>query len=194
MTDQHIQQLTEIIQSRQSLYPKQYTGETIDKDAIEWILNNAIHAPTHRKVNPWRFHVFSGASKTKVTSFFQETYKKNMPQERFNENKYNGFAKNVDATSHIIALTMIPNEEKPLPEWENVAALACAVQNMYLSVTAAGLGGYWSSPGLMLRNIEQLIHLDKHEACFGFFYIGVPKEERPPLVDKGDLHTYATWH
>lgn len=194
MTEQHIEQLTEIIQNRQSLYPKQYTGEEVDKEAVEWILSNAIQAPTHRKVNPWRFHVFSGAEKNKVATFFQETYKANVPEERFNENKYNAFPKNVGVTSHIIVLTMIPDEQKPLPEWENVAALACAVQNMYLSVTAAGLGGYWSSPGLMLRNIEHLISLEEGEKCFGFFYIGVPKEERPPLVEKGDANDYTTWY
>ena len=36
-----------------------------------------------------------------------------------------------------------------MPEWEETAAVACAVQNMHLAFTAEGLAGYWSSGGVM---------------------------------------------
>ena len=36
-----------------------------------------------------------------------------------------------------------------MPEWEETAAVACAVQNMHLTLTAEGLAGYWSSGGVM---------------------------------------------
>lgn len=32
-----------------------------------------------------------------------------------------------------------------VPEWEEVAAVACAAQNMQLVATALGVAGYWSS-------------------------------------------------
>lgn len=31
------------------------------------------------------------------------------------------------------------------PEWEEMCAVACAVQNMYLMATSLGVAGYWSS-------------------------------------------------
>ena len=33
-----------------------------------------------------------------------------------------------------------------IPEWEELASVACAVQNMWLSATSYGIGAYWSSP------------------------------------------------
>lgn len=32
-----------------------------------------------------------------------------------------------------------------VPLWEEHAAVACAVQNMWLAATAAGVSGYWTS-------------------------------------------------
>ena len=36
-------------------------------------------------------------------------------------------------------------KKKQLPEWEELAAVACAVQNLHLMATALGAAGYWSS-------------------------------------------------
>jgi len=35
-----------------------------------------------------------------------------------------------------------------MPEWEDQAAVACAVQNLHLMATAMGVAGYWSSGGV----------------------------------------------
>jgi len=42
-----------------------------------------------------------------------------------------------------IAICMQRHHE--VPEWEEVAAVACAAQNMQLVATALGVAGYWSS-------------------------------------------------
>lgn len=38
-----------------------------------------------------------------------------------------------------------PKPGKAMPEWEETAAVSCAVQNMWLMATALGLAGYWTS-------------------------------------------------
>ena len=35
--------------------------------------------------------------------------------------------------------------EKRMPEWEELAATAAAVQNMHLMATSLGAAGYWTS-------------------------------------------------
>ena len=35
-----------------------------------------------------------------------------------------------------------------MPEWEDMCAVACAVQNLHLQLTADGYVGYWSSGGV----------------------------------------------
>jgi hypothetical protein len=42
-----------------------------------------------------------------------------------------------------IALCMLRHEA--VPEWEEMCAVACAVQNLVLQATALGVAGYWSS-------------------------------------------------
>jgi nitroreductase len=49
--------------------------------------------------------------------------------------------------SHMIAICMArqPHPTKLMPLWEELAACACAVQNMHLMATSLGLAAYWSS-------------------------------------------------
>ena len=51
--------------------------------------------------------------------------------------------------SHLVAVCMSRHQPTPgkkqIPEWEEMAAVACAVQNMHLMATARGVAAYWSS-------------------------------------------------
>ena len=73
-------------------------------------------------------------------------------------------------------------------EWEEVAAVACAVQNMWLTTTAYDIGAYWSSPGY-IKDIGPFLKLAEGERCLGFFYMGhhdtpdIPRN-RQPINDK----------
>ena len=78
--------------------------------------------------------------------------------------------------------------EERLPEWEEIAAVACAVQNMWLTATAHGLGAYWSTPGA-INAVGDFVELAEGERCLGFFYMGYtdaphPEGKRAPLADK----------
>ena len=50
--------LKEILESRRSIFPKNYTDEEIEEDVLHEILNSAIFAPNHKKTKPWRLKVF----------------------------------------------------------------------------------------------------------------------------------------
>lgn len=194
MTEQHIEKLTEVIQSRKSVYPKQFTGDKIDREVINWILYNAIQAPSHRKVNPWRFHVLTGLKKKELGDVFKTTYKNNTSADEFSEKKFNSFDQKFSNTSHIFVISMQPNSERPVPEWENVAAVAAAVQNIYLSVTAAGFGGYWSSPASMLQVMENFFGFGEEEKCLGLFYLGVPQNNLPTANTGRQIENFVTWY
>ena len=40
---------------------------------------------------------------------------------------------------------------KNIPEVKDVAAVSCAVQNIYMSGSAYGLGSYWTTSGVTYR-------------------------------------------
>lgn len=189
-----LKQITEIIHNRRSIFPATYTGEIIDNEIIDEILNNANQAPSHRHTEPWRFHVITGDKRKALADFFQKTYKTNTPKDVYKELKYKKLGKNPLNSSHIICIGMQRDPNESLPEWEEIAAVACAIQNIYLSVNAAGYGGYWSTPTLMMKHIHQFIELNEGERCLGFFYIGVPQERVRPIVQKGDVREKTKWY
>ncbi|MEZ4684680.1 MAG: hypothetical protein R3B47_00980 [Bacteroidia bacterium] len=56
-----------------------------------------------------------------------------------------------------------------IPVIEEVEAVACAVQNMYLTTFALGLAGYWSSGGMTYHPaMKELFHLGEEDQCLGF--------------------------
>ncbi len=117
-----------------------------------------------------------------------------MTGDQFNERKYKKLRASPLKSSHIIILTMQRCPKESVPEWEEVAAMACGIQNIYLSVTAAGLGGYWSSPKLLMSQIHHHIDLAEGEECYGFFYIGVPMQEIELTIEKKPLEDKVTWY
>ena len=194
MSEEHIQHLTEIIQNRQSIFPAQFTGEEISRDAVDWMLKNATQAPSHRRTNPWRFHVVPKAELHSLSTFFKKTYKQHQPPESFNEQKLASYDKKMAACSHVFILCAQHDPKGSVPEWEELASLSCGLQNIYLSVTAAGFGGYWSTPKLMIDHIEDFIDLNDGESCYGFFYLGVPQANLPPVPEREEQANYVTWH
>tara|TARA_B100000497_G_C7632078_1_gene379890 strand:- start:325 stop:915 length:591 start_codon:yes stop_codon:yes gene_type:complete len=186
--------LSDIIHQRRSIFPPMYTGEKVDDKIILELLNNANQAPSHKKTNPWRFHVISGDGLLRLASFFQNTYKENIDQSDYKEVKFKKLGTNSLKASHVIVVGAEINPESGLPEWEEIAAVAAAVQNLYLSVTAFSLGGYWSSPSLMINHIHEFIDLRKDEKCLGFFFIGIPQGDLGLKVEKGDIVEKVKWY
>ena len=183
-------QIPEIIRNRRAIYPATYTNELIDDSVIWDLLEAANWAPTHRKTEPWRFRVFSGDSKQRLANHLAQYYKDHTPAEKFSQNKYDKTLNKPNQASHVIAIIVAYSGEDIIPAWEEEAAVACAVQNLWLTCSSKGLGGYWSTPKSAVGHHE-IFELKENEKCLGLFYLGVPKPiartipgERAPIQDK----------
>ena len=189
-----LNELSALIKKRRSIFPKVFTGEKIENDIVWNLLDNANQAPSHKHTEPWRFKVFACEAKKQLGDFFQHTYKEYQPSEKYDEKKYKKLGFKIEKSSHVIAICMQRNPENSVPEWEEIAATACAIQNLYLSVTASGLGGYWSSPKLQMDHFGKYVSLAEGERCLGFFYLGVPMEGMDLKVEKGDIKGRVDWN
>ena len=183
-----IQEVNELIRTRRSIFPDVYTGGTISDEIILDILENANWAPNHKKTEPWRFQVFKGAALDRLGDFLATTYKKITPEEKFSEKKFSKILKKPGKASAVIVICMQRDPNESLPEWEETAAVAMAVQNMWLSCTAHGLGCYWGSPG-MIHHAKEFLKLAEGERCLGFFFMGTHQMgtlpgNRKPIADK----------
>ena len=163
----------ELARNRRSVFPDQFEpGKKIDDEIIREILVNATWAPNHGQQQPWQFTVFTGEGLKKLAAFQSELYKQNSG-EQFKEITYNKLQQNPLKASHIIAIGMKRTTTKNIPEIEDIAAVACAVQNIYLSVTAYGLGGYWTTGGVTYNEkAKSFFGLGEKDKLLGFFYIG----------------------
>ena len=180
----------QLARSRRSVFPDQFdAGKKVDDAIVKEILTNAIWAPNHGKEEPWQFTVFTDGGLKILADFQSELYKQTTP-DNFKEATYLKLQTQPLKASHIIAIGMKRSINKGIPEVEDIAAVSCAVQNMYLSLTAYGLGGYWTTGGITYRQqAKPFFGLGENDKLLGFFYIGhvaVPSAptKRQPVEEK----------
>lgn len=159
-----------IIRTRRSIFPPSYIKKEIPREIIETLLENANFAPTHKLTEPWRFVVFSGEGLKKLAYFLSERYRSQTSPESFSQARYDAAGEKVLQSSHVIVISAELHPEK-LPEWEEIASVACAVQNIWLTATAYGIGSYWSSPGF-LGELGEFLELPENQKCIGLYYLG----------------------
>ncbi|MEM6320735.1 MAG: nitroreductase [Bacteroidota bacterium] len=183
--------ITQLIRNRRSIFPKTYIDKPIPKVIIEEILENANWAPTHRKTEPWRFKVLMDEALMRLRDWQVDWYKRTTPKETFSDRKFKKLQTNPLKAGAIIAICMQRDPKASIPEWEEVAAVACAVQNMWLTASAHGIGAYWSSPKL-IEDIGPFLQLSEGERCLGFFYMGYHEMPEIP-VTRGAISEKITW-
>lgn len=171
-----ITSVAELIQKRRSIFPVQYNDMPIDKETLLEVLECARWAPNHKKTEPWRFKVILGEQKKALGTFLSAKYQEVTEQPK--QIKVRKLLENPQKAGAVIAICMQRDPKESLPLWEEQAAVAMAVQNMWLRSTELGIGAYWSSPGL-IRYMDEFFDLAEGESCMGFFYMGYTDQEWP---------------
>jgi nitroreductase len=184
------EQINHLIRNRRSVFPKQYEeGKRVPDEMISQILENATWAPSHGNIQPWKFVVFTGEGLKKLAEFQSSLYKETSG-EKFKQATFETLQANPLRASHVIAICMKRDPNKKFPEVEEISATAAAVQNMYLSVSAYGLGGYWTTGGVTYNDkAKSFFGLGDDDKLMGFFYIAyvahpTPDKTREPLESK----------
>ncbi len=163
--------LTTIIQHRRSTYPTDFSNKEITKTDLEELLSVIPYTPNHKKTTPWRFQVFQKEAKTNLGNHLASLYETHTDPSKFSERKQKGIIDKAEKSSAIATITI--KVSGLVPEWEEVAAVAMSVQNIWLKATSMGIGGYWSSPKL-ISYMNDFLHLEADEKCLGLFYLGYP--------------------
>lgn len=186
----NLREFAQLVRERRSVFPAHYTGESIDEAIVRDILTHATWAPTHKRTEPWRFTVFMKEGLTRLAEMQAACYREVTEADgSFREERYKGLQTKPLQSACIISIGMKRDEKKSVPEVEEIGAVFCAVENMYLSATAHGLGCYLSTGGITyFERAKALFGLGPEDRLIGFFHLGVPKEwpspkERRPLEE-----------
>jgi len=182
----HQNEVLKNIQLRRAEFQANFTDQEVSREDILTILEAANAAPTHKRTQPWRFVVFRNEGLIRLGEELARIYKSVTPSEKYTEVTEQNMAKK--ATDSKAAIAIIVNYTGELPEWEELAATACAVENMWLAASSIGIGGYWATPGL-INHIGSFLNLEENQRCIGFFYLGHHESEprepvRNPIAEK----------
>lgn len=176
----NLSEINAVIRDRRSIKPESFSSRKVHREIVENVLTNATWAPTHGMTQPWRFKVFMDGGLKQLAEFLPEIYKAKTPEQSFSARKYETLGKRPLHVSVIVAVCMERDPNRKIAEIEEIEAVACAVQNMYLTCTAYGIGGFWSSPGFIYTpEMNTFLGLGEEDKCLGLFYMGYPSEEWP---------------
>ena len=183
----NLSEINDLIRNRRTIYPEQFSARKVHKEQVELLLNNAQWAPTHGNTQPWRFKVFTDAGLQKLSDFLGKTYLELTPVEDQNDMKLAKMIARPLKSSVVIAICMERQKDERILEIEEIESVACAIQNLHLSCTAYGLGGFWATPKLIYhQKMNDFLNINEKDKCLGLFYIGYPsidwpKAHRKPL-------------
>jgi len=174
----------ELIQQRRTVSPNQYSKQPITEQELQKILESANWAPNHKNTEPWRFKVMQGESRLKLADFLVE--KNAELEDKPSSFKSKKISSKFENSHTVIAICIQKNSKGVPPEWEEISAVAMAVQNMWLACTALEIGAYWSSPSL-INHLDEFFKFNEGESCLGFFYMGKLDGELPQGMRKSSI-------
>lgn len=178
--------ISNIIRKRRSVYADEFLKQNIPDELLNEILTNATYAPTHKMTEPWRFIVFKDKYLEQLGTFLADYYKDFYSQKFSIEEateKYNLLKKYPLNSACVIGVLMVRNLKINLPEWEEIAAVSSAVQNMALTCTARNIGSYWSTSAGAIDYVKQFA-LAENEKSLGLIYVGYYPDDIEPSRKK----------
>lgn len=183
--------IKDVIEKRRAIYPNLYNDEPISREELMETLATANFAPTHKLTQPWRFVVIEGAKKSQLAEILGQWYHANTPPEAFKASKPAKMLKKASQSAYMVAIVMQRDALRRIPEWEEIASVAMAVQNVWLAGATKGIGMYWSSPkSIASDEVRAFLQLNDEQRCLGFLYMGRYPQElelhstRTPMEEK----------
>ncbi len=175
-------ELDALMLKRRSIFQQSYTGEKVSDAIVSQMIANATLAPTHKMTQPWRFIVFTGEGLKDLAETQAEIYKDVTSKDgSFKEDKFQSLLTKPLLSSHIVVVCMSRDPKRSVPEIEEVGAVFCAIENMYLTAAAYNIGCYLSTGGITyFEESKKIFGLDADDKLIGFLHIGVPKEWPKP--------------
>ena len=190
-TDRNV--LSHIIRSRRTIKPHNYSDKTVRKEFIEEIIENANWAPSHGRTYPWRFFIHSLEARESLADTLGTIYREITSKEGFRENKLAGLRQNILNAPVTISIALERDKTGKITEIDELMAVACAVQNMHLTATAFGLGGFWSTNIAAISDrYRDHLGLSDGDKALGLFFIGYPKIW--PDANRGSTDDICKWY
>lgn len=185
-------EIRELIMKRRATPPNLFGKGEVSKEEIQYLLECAHWAPNHKKTEPWRFKVFTDNAKNEFAQaaevLLREEKNRGLP---IGDDKIAKFVATLKRVPVVIAIMVENDAAGRLPEWEEIAAVSMAVQNMWLAATAKDLAAFWATP-FFVDLFSELLGLREGQKSLGFFYVGRAIMDYPS-PGRGELEPKVEW-
>ena len=164
-----------------------------DRATIARLIESANRAPNHKLTQPWRFYVLRGDARLEYASAMAADTIADFrtrdpgPTPEWEQHCRENSAANVLRAPIVIVVGCVPAQLPGLPDWEELAAVAAAAENLLLAAHALGLGAAWKSRACPLPGAVGWLGMPPHAQIIGHILLGYadpsvplkPKERRP---------------
>ena len=161
-----------------------YRDESVPQTWVDEAVLAAHQAPNHKHTWPWRFNQIGPETKSKINELALKMKSTNGPLEGtaleiFHQKRTH---------PHLMVVSQVRSDD-PMQSREDYAAVACAIHNFTLALSARGVGTKWST-GTMTRHpmAYDLSQVNaEEEEIVGFVWFGfavrTPRPKRPEVSE-----------
>ncbi|WP_245872945.1 nitroreductase family protein [Deinococcus planocerae] len=160
----------------------------VPRATLQALLEAANWAPSHGRTEPWRFAVFTGAGRARLSEALNASA--GLLNPALGEEARQGQSERQGLAPVWIAVAAEPAAKPRMPLHEEQWATVCAVHNLLLAATAHGLVGKWiTNPPSMHPNTARMLGFPEEAGMVGVVYLGYPRAGWPvgtrrPVEDK----------
>jgi len=149
----------------------------VPDEMINRVLSLADWAPTHGRTEPWRFLVYHGEALKQFGKAHADLYWQHTPEDKRQEATREKLLHNVDLASHLVIAVMKRGDKPNIPQLEEVAATAAAIEHVLLGATALGISSFWSSGGMTHKHaLKDYLDLGAEDIVMGLIFFGYTDE------------------
>jgi nitroreductase len=156
-----------------------YLDAPLPQGAVERAIEVALAAPNHRMTEPWRFYRVGPRTRGQLCEISIEL-KSGGAQPR--DDLVATTRRKMLNPAELLVVSRIRSED-PRVEREDYAAIACAIQNLSLSLWSEGIGSKWSTGGVTRAEATYAaLNIDAHvEEIVGFIWVGMAAKQKPKV-------------
>ena len=176
--------------ARRSRPARTLTAPGPDRAELTRLLTAATRVPDHGKLEPWRFHVLTGAAGPRLAALTRRLGAEAGRDPEAIEKAAAPF----ETSPVTVAVIAAPQPSEKIPEHEQTLSAGAACLQLLNAALAAGWGACWLS-GWMATDrawLAEGLGLSAPDWVAGFLHLGT-ETQAPPDRPRPDLARVVTW-
>jgi len=183
--------LIDYLSTRRSIPAFQMSGPGPSKGEVEDILKLASRVPDHGKLAPWRFIVYRGAERQRISEALAKIAMADKPD--LSDEMVKVENTRLTRAPVVIAVVSRAAPHVKIPEWEQLMSAGAVCLNLVMAANAHGYASNWLTEWYAYdKRAYPILGVNEGERIAGFVHIGTPTVP-PTERARPELSEVVTW-